>query len=159
MQTEEFEKIWTLYRTLFPASAAKLKSENIRMVWRVALAPFAMDDVVEASMNWARRNKFFPDIADITGGLAMETKSAAGEDAAAPEGMRLTADMLPYIRKFYGELAETRRRQMHAAGLETWFEAEARGVSWLDWIGRCRAVYGEDILPAAPDPAEVPDHA
>ena len=159
MQTEEFEKIWTLYRTLFPASAAKVKSENVKMVWRVALAPFAMDDVVEASMNWARRNKFFPDIADITGSLAMETKSSGGGDDAAPGGMRLSADMLPYIRKFFGQLAEARCKQLHAAGLETWFESEARGVTWLDWIERCRAVYGEDFLPVAPDSVEVTSDA
>lgn len=156
MQSEDFEKIWTLYRTLFPASAAKIRSENMKMVWRVALSPYGMDDVVEASMAWARKNKFFPDIADITGALAPEGQTASGETAGQAQ---LSPDVLPYVRKFYGNLADERCRQLHAAGLETWFEAEARGVTWKDWTQQCRKIYGGDLLPRYPDGAEGPAHA
>ena len=150
MQAEEFEKVWTLYRTLFPAASARISSPNVKMTWQVALSPYAMDDVVNASMEWARKNKFLPDIADITGGLHREIP----EGPAACTGKDRAADMLPLIQKFYGSISQRRKEQLHAAGVETWNEARIHGVSWLDWLGQCRAVFGERIFPLEEDPAQ-----
>ena len=147
MLKDEFEKIWTLYRTLFPASTARLNSVNTRKVWEAALEPYRMEDVASASIHWARKNKFFPDIADITGDLRpIEVPdSTPREEPGNQEGV------LPYVQKLWGDLAEERRAQLHDVGLETWQEAVQRGVTWLEWLAACRAEYGEDILPLKPD--------
>ena len=68
MTQNEFDRVWRLFETLFPA-AAKKKSENERAVWRVGLEPYGMQDVTDAVMNYARQSKFFPDLADITAPL------------------------------------------------------------------------------------------
>lgn len=153
MQTEEFDKIWNLYQTLFPAASSRLKNANTRKAWQVALEPYAMDDVVDASMRWARKTKFFPDIADITGNLIPEQLAEDAEDPALDrEDRRMCPKwMIPYVQRTFGRIAEGCREQLHAAGLETWREASERGVPWLEWLAACRTVFGEDILPLEPD--------
>ena len=68
MTQNDFDRVWLLFETLFPA-AAKKKSKNERAVWRVGLEPYGLRDVTEAVMNYARQSKFFPDLADITASL------------------------------------------------------------------------------------------
>ena len=68
MTESEFDRVWRLFGTLFPA-AAKKKSENEKAVWRVGLEPYEMHDVTESVMNYARQSKFVPDLADITAPL------------------------------------------------------------------------------------------
>ena len=68
MTQNEFNRVWRLFETLFPA-AAKKKSENDRAVWRVGLEPYDLRDVTDAVMDYARQSKFFPDLADITAPL------------------------------------------------------------------------------------------
>lgn len=68
MTQNDFDRIWRLFETLFPAAARK-KSENEKIVWRVGLEPYALQDVTGAVMDYARQSKFFPDLADITASL------------------------------------------------------------------------------------------
>lgn len=150
MQAEEFEKVWTLYRTLFPAASARISNPNVKTTWQVALSPYAMDDVVNASMEWARKNKFLPDIADITGNLPRQIPPAQPLEDASHSAESVES----VLRTFFAGIAERRREQLHAAGLETWNEACGHGVSWLDWIVQCRAVFGERIFPLEEDPAQ-----
>lgn len=68
MTQNDFSRVWRLLETLFPA-AARRKSENDIAVWRVGLEPYALQDVTNAVMDYARQSKFFPDLADITATL------------------------------------------------------------------------------------------
>ena len=68
MSQSDFNRIWQLLKTLYPAAAGK-KNENDIAVWRVGLEPYALRDVTDAVMDYARRSKFFPDLADITAAL------------------------------------------------------------------------------------------
>lgn len=152
MKSDEFEKVWTLYKELFPA-ASRLRSKNTRTTWQMALSPYAMEDVVNASLDWARRSKFFPDISDITGNLVPERAGASSEARERVEKRQGSCppEYIPYVQKTFGKCAERRKRQLHGAGLRTWFEAQAEGVSWLDWLASCRAVYGGALWPARQD--------
>lgn len=79
MTDMEFERIWTLFGELFPASA-KGKSAKSKRVWQVALAPYEQDAVSAATLVYARRNKFFPDVADITGNLPVPGQTEQEEN-------------------------------------------------------------------------------
>ena len=68
MNNGEFEKIWRLLVSLWPGAAAK-KSKVDKAVWLKGLEPYAMTDVSDRIMTYAQHNKFFPDLADITGNL------------------------------------------------------------------------------------------
>ena len=68
MTNDEFEKIWRLLSSLFPSAAAKKSKVDI-VVWRKGLEPYAMSEVSDRIMTYAQRNKYFPDLADITGNL------------------------------------------------------------------------------------------
>ena len=155
MQAEEFEKIWTLYRTLFPAASARISSPNVKMTWQVALAPYAMDDVVDASMEWARRSKFFPDIADITSALTPLGEHDRGNPS--DRSGQWEHEVTHYVRELFSHTAERRKDQMHAAGLETLQEAESHGVPYREWIDQCRLVFGGRLFPPESDPEERPD--
>ena len=129
MTTEEFGQYWTLMRNLFPA-ASRLNSENTKMVWAVALEPYTLDQVTNATMDYARKNKFFPDIADITGGLPLPEEQPVDADCG-------TAWMLPYIQRSREQLSAARpliATALRAVGRRTWPEARADGTSWTDWV-------------------------
>lgn len=68
MSGNEFDKIWRLLGSLFPGAAAK-KGPVDKSVWKHALEPYDMTSVSDQIMVYARRNKFFPDLADITAHL------------------------------------------------------------------------------------------
>lgn len=133
MTSKDFSKIWNLLRTLFPASP-RVKSENERIVWQIALQPYALDDVTAAVMEWGRRRKFFPDIFDITAGLTQE--ETAFENAAVSK--KNHAWMAPYIRKMASNISREDAEEIHAAGLLTWGEAEKQGMSFRDWNRKYR---------------------
>ena len=68
MSNGEFEKVWRLLGSLFPGAAAK-KGQVDKSVWRHALEPYSMQEITDRIMVYARQNKFFPDLADITAKL------------------------------------------------------------------------------------------
>ena len=76
MQEKEFDKIWNLLKGLWPANIGKVN----RRVWQIGLAPYRMDECSGAIMNYARRNKHFPDLADVTAGLLSEEEPEQDED-------------------------------------------------------------------------------
>ncbi len=65
MSSNEFEKVWRLLESLFPTAAAKKKPVD-KTVWKHALEPYDMKDVTDRIMVYAKNNKFWPDLADIT---------------------------------------------------------------------------------------------
>ena len=65
MSNGEFEKVWRLLCSLFPGAAAK-KGQVDKSVWRHALEPYSMQKITDRIMVYARNNKFWPDLADIT---------------------------------------------------------------------------------------------
>lgn len=132
MSSNDFAKIWNLFRTLFSPSP-RVNSENDRIVWEVALIPYNLDDVTASVMAWARKSKFFPDVADITGKLTpVETPLETPPDRRKrPYGD--TVWMAPYIRKMAEKITELDTEKIHAARLLTWGEAEKKGVEFAAW--------------------------
>ena len=68
MTTTEFERVWNLLSGLWP-NASK---PNRKRIWEIGLAPYGMDDCTNAIMEYARRSKYFPDLADVTAALVPE---------------------------------------------------------------------------------------
>ncbi len=132
MSSNDFSKIWNLFRSLFPASP-RVNSENDRIVWEVALSPYSLDDVTSSVMAWARKSKFFPDVADITAKLPLvETPHETPQDQQRrPYGD--TAWMAPYIRQVAAKITEEDADEIHAAGILTWGEAAEKGTDFSTW--------------------------
>lgn len=132
MSSDDFAKIWRLFRTLFSPSP-RVNSENERTVWKVALRPYSLDDVTSSVMSWARKSKFFPDIADITGKLTpIEPLSGKRiERGEKPYGD--TVWMAPCIRQIAAKITEEDADAVHAAGLMTWGEAAVNGIDFSVW--------------------------
>ena len=68
MSSNEFEKVWRLLESLFPTASAKKKPVD-KTVWKHALEPYSMQEITDRIMVYAKQNKFFPDLADITAKL------------------------------------------------------------------------------------------
>lgn len=132
MSSDDFAKIWMLFRTLFSPSP-RANSKNERIVWEAALRPYSLDDVTSSVMAWARKNKFFPDIADITGKLTpVETPpEAPPKRRERPYGD--TAWMAPYIHQIAAKITEQDAGKVHTVGLMTWKEAAAKGIDFSAW--------------------------
>jgi hypothetical protein len=76
MTKEEFSKVWTLITELWFEQAKKRKPK----VWYIGLQPYSMEEVTDRIMEYARNNKFFPDLADITAGLKMVEVKTDGDN-------------------------------------------------------------------------------
>ena len=139
MDQSEFGRIWTLFGELFPASP-KLKSKNTRMVWEIGLAPYDLDSVTQAVMAYARKNKFFPDLADITAPLP-DPAPPPGEHQPQPfevskqELLRCAQHNTALVTSRVPEISMA----LHLVGLQTWLEAKADGVDWDEWERRLDA--------------------
>lgn len=86
MTEAEFSRLWVLFGELFPAAVRK-KGEKNKAVWRKGTEPFLLSDVTAAVMEHARKNNFFPDLAEIVSGLEQDEQwkyvRGKGESAIA----------------------------------------------------------------------------
>ena len=90
MTKTETAKLFTLLGQFYPNKAP---TAELRLAWELALEPYAYEDVRTAAIAYARGNKFFPDLVDITGGLA----PAQGSDETPERGARDRSWMQKYI--------------------------------------------------------------
>ena len=67
MTREETRSLLNLLADFYP-NAKQVKGNNTRMLdaWALALEIYSFDECRQAALEYARENKFFPDIADIT---------------------------------------------------------------------------------------------
>lgn len=79
MNRAEREKIYRLLSNFYP-NAKQLQSRETLTAYGLALERFTYEDVKAAVVDYAMRNKFFPDLSDLLSGLTPEaTRPAAGE--------------------------------------------------------------------------------
>ena len=68
MDKNERQKIYTLLSKYYPR-ARQLKDSATLTAWGYVLERYTYEDVKNSVINYAARNKYFPDLADLTGGL------------------------------------------------------------------------------------------
>lgn len=135
MNTKEFDKLWRLFEELFPA-AVKKKGINGRTVWERAMSPYSLEEATEATMKYARQNKFFPDVADITGGL---TPVEPEREEARPDP---AFGDYSFMKKHVAALRDAGtalEARYHAAGVFTLTEAKRQGMDYAKWEEMCRS--------------------
>lgn len=81
MDKTDAGKIFDLLEQFYP-NAAAIKDKKKRYAWRLALEPYAFEDVKAAVLEYSATGKYFPDLADITANL----KRAECEPSAEREG-------------------------------------------------------------------------
>lgn len=135
MDHQERQKIYALLAQYYP-NTKQLKDKTTLTAWGFALERFPYGDVKNAVINYAISNKFFPDLADITAGLAPEQAEQATRTAQpASPSMHLQAQ---WVRLYKDMLADELRRR----GLP-----EFTGITGAErslWIETCRQA-GLDI--------------
>ncbi len=90
----EVEKLFTLFSQFWPNKQVTTK---MKLAWEIALEPYGYADVRAAAVAYARRNKFFPDVADITMGIEPQEEQAQEEQAQ--DTMERFAWMRDYVHK------------------------------------------------------------
>lgn len=84
MSDYDFERFYTLLRTLYPNRAA-LGSAEAKLAWKYVTEPYGYDACKGALLAHTRTSKHFPDPADITGGLLPEKPPTPKESGALTE--------------------------------------------------------------------------
>lgn len=137
MTKDEVEKLFLLLKQFYPK---KKHDANFKLAWVMALKPYDYEDVKEAALEHARKNRFFPDISEI---VALLKKPEDDPQTKAQEG-RDYGWMLPYIEilekkfenrqidpvtKYAGEYTGTVGEAQRQLGM-TWQQAQEWGVTW-----------------------------
>lgn len=76
----EIDKLFALLSVFYPNSE-RGKSKVVKEAWALALSSYRYDDVKAAAAIYAARNKYYPDLYDITGHLSPITP----DDTPTPE--------------------------------------------------------------------------
>lgn len=111
MDRSEVEKLFTLFSQFWPNKQVTAK---MKLAWETALEPYSYADVRAAAVAYARRNKFFPDVADITMGIEPQEEQAQ-------DTMERFAWMRDYINKEHKWGRISRYAREHGM---TWQEAK-----------------------------------
>lgn len=120
MEKNEVGKLFTLLEQFYPN---KQISEHMKLAWSIALESYKYGDVKAAAIAYARRNKFFPDLPDLTAGLEVNAGETKATDAKPIDRKAEAAWMRKYINSDHGGLGRISR---YARGHNvTWDEAKA----------------------------------
>jgi len=132
MNKDERKKIYTLLSKFYP-KAKQLKDRETLTAWGIVLENYIYDDVKTAVLRYAAKNKFFPDLADITGSL---TPIQAVEPVAAPDRFRCSP--MGAAERRHLEEAKAWQAEWHeslrAKGLPTFREATQAGMTPGQWL-------------------------
>lgn len=127
MNENERKKIYTLLSKFYP-NARQLRDRATLTAWGYVLEKFTYDDVKSAVLDYASRNKFFPDLADLTGTLTPSTPKESTDIRHAPMSATERRDMA-LIRRW----VEERNKELRAKGLPTMREATEMGMTISQW--------------------------
>ncbi len=120
MEKNEVGKLFTLLEQFYPN---KQVSERMKLAWSIALEPYRYGDVKAAAIAYARRNKFFPDLPDLTVGLEANADKTKTADAKPVDRKAEAAWMRQYIGAEHGGLGRVSKYAMEHG--TTWQEAKA----------------------------------
>ena len=134
MRKSEVESLFNLLEQFYP-NAKQLCSKTVQSAWVLALEPYAYDDAKAAAIAYARKSKFFPDVADITGGLSpIEPEKEEAKPDPAFGDYSCMKKHVAALRDVVAALDE----RYHQAGVPTLTEAESQGMGYDKWEELCR---------------------
>lgn len=130
MDEADRKKIYTLLSKFYP-NAKQLQDRATLTAWGFVLEKFTYDDVKAAVLDYAARNKYFPDLSDITGSLTPER----GDVPDLPDGRdNPPGEIEQKCRESALEWQAEWHAQLHAMGLPTFREATQAGMSPGAWL-------------------------
>lgn len=132
MTVDERQKIYHLLSKFYP-NARQLKDRETLTAWGIVLEDYTYPDVKTAVLRYAAKNKFFPDLADITGSL---TPVSAAAPEISPDRARPYV-MGPGERRHLEEMKQLMadwHEELHAKGLPTFREATEAGLTPGQWL-------------------------
>lgn len=134
MRKSEVQSLFNLLEQFYP-NAKQISSKPVQAAWVLALEPYAYEDAKAAAIVYARKNKFFPDVADITGGLTpIEPEK---EDAKPDPSFGDYSCMKKHVAALR-DVAMAIDARYHQAGVPTLTEAREQGMGHDKWEGLCR---------------------
>lgn len=135
MRKSEVESLFNLLGEFYP-NAKQLCSKTAQAAWVLVLEPYAYEDAKAAAIAYARKNKFFPDVADITGGLhPIEPDRKEAKSDPAFGDYNCMKDHVTAIK----DAAMALGAHYHQAGVPTPAEAKEQGIGYDKWEELCRS--------------------
>lgn len=136
MNRSNVNGLFELLRIYFPNNK-KLDSETLKSAWLLLLEPYSTDIVRKAVVDALRESTNLPDPQKIA--VKCEAIEPAERPSPSIENQSDYVWMIPYIRKLAAAVTEQEADEIHAAGLLTWGEAEAKGADFREWNRGYRA--------------------
>lgn len=135
MDLAERQKVYDLLSRYFP-NAKQLKDKKTLTAWGFALEHFTYRDVKNAVINYAISNKYFPDLADITAGLAPADTAPAAMPAHLDKNASLQSRWVRLYRQQLQEELDKRCLPDFQGGT---------GEEYRRWVAACLDA-GLDVL-------------
>lgn len=124
MDKNERQKIYTLLSKFYP-NARQLRDPAALTAWGYVLEKYTYEDVKNAAIDYAARNKYFPDLSDLTGGLTpIPSVLPEPERRDLPMGAKERRDLERSI-----QWQQEWHARLHSLGLPTLQEAAESGMS------------------------------
>lgn len=117
MTKDKVDQLFTMLSQFYPNKSI---SDSMRLAWEYALEPYAYKDVKAAALVYARKNKFFPDLADLTKDIALPQDANATLWGTAKPRVSI-AWMKPHVEA----LAEQERERVSVSRF-----AREHGMTW-----------------------------
>ena len=125
MTKGDCDKVFTLLRQFY-RNARQLSDKTTLLAWELALERFPYDAVKNSVLDYAARNKFFPDLADITAGLPLETAAPADTAPAQEQDRSMQPWMIQHMQKMADDFP--------VDGCPLWSDAKESGMPWSAWV-------------------------
>lgn len=133
MNTKEMEDLVLLFKQYWNCSATNNRGKM--NAYYLALQPYEYKDVGRAVIEYARDNKFFPDIYDITSRLPRVEEPPLVTALRNLNGV----DFMVACHQLY-------RERMRAAKLPTVAEAQAAGIPFSEWLKDVEETRDPDMI-------------
>lgn len=105
MNDSDVKKLWRLLGELYPRQK-QMETENKLLAWTLTLAPYEYDAVKDAALAHARRNNYYPSIAELVALLPARKRSVAAEWTE-----RIRQGVCKDAADYLGEISRAAREQ------------------------------------------------
>ena len=141
MDKNDVDRLFRLLEQFYP-NARQIRSRDTRLAWELALRRYPYEQVRAAAVAYAQRNKYFPDLADLTAPcVPREDSGREGPDPVLRGHVEELAQLFPTLE----QLLELMERDYTAHGVP--HPSQARKLGWTPeyWVRVCRARAGETV--------------
>lgn len=143
MDRQDVDKLFRLLSQYYP-NAKQLRSPDTKLAWALALEQYSYDDIRAAAVEHGAREKYFPDIADLTKRCSA-SKEAVAQRMILPACMIRDIKQLEELEPLLKEMDILMEQDYTAVGVPHPSAARKMGWTLEEWVRICKAKLGVEV--------------